>query len=95
MRPDSQVHHTSKTTSTGSRQCQPVTTSGTASNIARPEGAWPACHARLMSDLAAKASQLLRLHHTGSTLVLPTVWDAWSAAIVVQERCRHDIDSDA
>jgi 2-methylisocitrate lyase-like PEP mutase family enzyme len=48
-----------------------------------------------MSDLAAKASQLLRLHHTGSTLVLPTVWDAWSAAIVVQERCRHDIDSDA
>ncbi len=36
-----------------------------------------------MSDIAAKASQLLRLHHTGSTLVLPTVWDAWSARSVV------------
>lgn len=36
-----------------------------------------------MSDIAAKASQLLRLHHTGSTLVLPTVWDAWSARTVV------------
>lgn len=36
-----------------------------------------------MSDLAARASELLRLHHTGSTLVLPTVWDAWSARAVV------------
>lgn len=36
-----------------------------------------------MSDLAARASELLRLHHTGSTLVLPTVWDAWSARTVV------------
>jgi 2-methylisocitrate lyase-like PEP mutase family enzyme len=36
-----------------------------------------------MTDIAAKASQLLRLHHTGSTLVLPTVWDAWSARAVV------------
>ncbi|WBQ03470.1 isocitrate lyase/PEP mutase family protein [Kribbella sp. CA-293567] len=36
-----------------------------------------------MTDLAAKASELLRLHHTGSTLVLPTVWDAWSARAVV------------
>ncbi|HZJ04458.1 MAG TPA: isocitrate lyase/phosphoenolpyruvate mutase family protein [Nocardioidaceae bacterium] len=35
-----------------------------------------------MSDIAAKAGQLLRLHHTGSTLVLPTVWDAWSARTV-------------
>lgn len=36
-----------------------------------------------MSDLASKASELLRLHHTGSTLVLPTAWDAWSARAVV------------
>lgn len=36
-----------------------------------------------MSDLASRASELLRLHHTGSTLVLPTVWDAWSARAVV------------
>ncbi|GAB2569031.1 isocitrate lyase/PEP mutase family protein [Kribbella endophytica] len=35
-----------------------------------------------MTDLAAKASELLRLHHTGTTLVLPTVWDAWSARTV-------------
>lgn len=32
-----------------------------------------------MSDIQTKASELLRLHHTGETLVLPTVWDAWSA----------------
>jgi len=32
-----------------------------------------------MSDLQSKASELLRLHHTGAPLVLPTVWDAWSA----------------
>lgn len=36
-----------------------------------------------MTDVKAKASQLLALHHTGSTLVLPTVWDAWSARAVV------------
>jgi 2-methylisocitrate lyase-like PEP mutase family enzyme len=36
-----------------------------------------------MSDLATRASELLRLHHTGSTLVLPTAWDAWSARAVV------------
>lgn len=35
-----------------------------------------------MSDLQARASELLRLHHTGETLVLPTVWDAWSARTV-------------
>ncbi|WP_134768702.1 isocitrate lyase/phosphoenolpyruvate mutase family protein [Nocardioides sp. 1609] len=35
-----------------------------------------------MTDIAAKASELLRLHHTGSPLVLPTVWDAWSARTV-------------
>jgi 2-methylisocitrate lyase-like PEP mutase family enzyme len=37
-----------------------------------------------MTDLAAKASELLRLHHTGDTLVLPTVWDAWSARTVAE-----------
>jgi 2-methylisocitrate lyase-like PEP mutase family enzyme len=37
-----------------------------------------------MSDVAAKASELLRLHHTGQTLVLPTVWDAWSARTVLE-----------
>jgi 2-methylisocitrate lyase-like PEP mutase family enzyme len=36
-----------------------------------------------MTDLATRASELLRLHHTGTTLVLPTVWDAWSARTVV------------
>lgn len=36
-----------------------------------------------MDDLAAKAHELLGLHHTGTTLVLPTVWDAWSARTVV------------
>lgn len=36
------------------------------------------------SDLAAQARELLRLHHTGSTLVLPTVWDAWSARAVAE-----------
>jgi 2-methylisocitrate lyase-like PEP mutase family enzyme len=36
-----------------------------------------------MTDIAAKATELLRLHHTGETLVLPTVWDAWSAKTVV------------
>jgi 2-methylisocitrate lyase-like PEP mutase family enzyme len=39
---------------------------------------------RFMRDVAAKASQLLGLHHTGATLVLPTVWDAWSARAVVE-----------
>ncbi|MAS53546.1 MAG: phosphonomutase [Pimelobacter sp.] len=36
-----------------------------------------------MSDLSAGANELLRLHHTGDMLVLPTVWDAWSARAVV------------
>lgn len=36
-----------------------------------------------MSDLTSKASELLRLHHAGEMLVLPTVWDAWSAQAVV------------
>lgn len=33
-------------------------------------------------DTAARATTLLDLHHTGSTLVLPNVWDAWSARAV-------------
>lgn len=37
----------------------------------------------MSSDPAARAAELLRLHHTGTTLVLPTVWDAWSARAVV------------
>ena len=36
-----------------------------------------------MTDLAVRARQLLDLHHTGTTVVLPTVWDAWSARAVV------------
>ena len=36
-----------------------------------------------VTDIAAKASELLNMHHTGATLVLPTVWDAWSARAVV------------
>ncbi|KUG51917.1 phosphonomutase [Serinicoccus chungangensis] len=36
-----------------------------------------------MTDVARHASELLRLHHTGQTLVLPTVWDVWSARAVV------------
>jgi len=33
-------------------------------------------------DLIARARTLLDLHHTGTTLVLPNVWDAWSARAV-------------
>ena len=33
-------------------------------------------------DIATRATALLELHHTGSTLVLPNVWDAWSARVV-------------
>jgi 2-methylisocitrate lyase-like PEP mutase family enzyme len=36
-----------------------------------------------MADTASLARQLLDLHHRGTTLVLPTVWDAWSARAVV------------
>ena len=36
-----------------------------------------------MADLTTRAHQLLELHHSGTTLVLPTVWDAWSARAVV------------
>ncbi len=33
-------------------------------------------------DIATRATTLLDLHHTGTTLVLPNVWDAWSARAV-------------
>lgn len=33
-------------------------------------------------DTPTRATTLLELHHTGSTLVLPNVWDAWSARVV-------------
>ena len=33
-------------------------------------------------DTATLATRLLELHHTGTTLVLPNVWDAWSARTV-------------
>lgn len=33
-------------------------------------------------DTVTKATTLLDLHHTGRTLVLPNVWDAWSARAV-------------
>lgn len=36
-----------------------------------------------MTTLEARASQLNALHNSGTTLVLPTVWDAWSARAVV------------
>jgi 2-methylisocitrate lyase-like PEP mutase family enzyme len=36
-----------------------------------------------MTELAERATQLLDLHHRGTTVVLPTVWDAWSARAVV------------
>ena len=36
-----------------------------------------------MTDVATRAQQLLDLHHAGTTLVLPTVWDAWSARAIV------------
>ena len=35
-------------------------------------------------DVAARARTLLELHHTGRTLVLPNVWDAWSARAVAE-----------
>lgn len=35
------------------------------------------------SELAAAATALLALHKPGDPVVLPTVWDAWSAALAV------------
>lgn len=37
-----------------------------------------------MSDVTTQAGKLLRLHEAGGTLVLPTVWDAWSARATVE-----------
>jgi len=36
-----------------------------------------------MTTLEARASRLDALHNSGTTLVLPTVWDVWSARAVV------------
>lgn len=35
-------------------------------------------------DIAARATTLRDLHHTGTTRVLPNVWDAWSARAVAE-----------
>lgn len=37
----------------------------------------------MSSDLKQKAEQLLALHKPGDPVVLPTVWDAWSAKLAV------------
>ena len=34
-----------------------------------------------MTSLAQKATTLLELHKPGNPVVLPTVWDAWSATV--------------
>ena len=38
----------------------------------------------MSTDIATRARVLLDLHHTGRTLVLPNVWDAWSARTVAE-----------
>lgn len=38
----------------------------------------------MTSDLKQKAEQLLALHKPGEPVVLPTVWDAWSAKLAVE-----------
>ena len=35
------------------------------------------------AELGKRASALLALHKPGDPVVLPTVWDAWSAALAV------------
>src|ERR1700759_4282412 len=35
------------------------------------------------SGLADRATALLRLHQPGNPVILPTVWDAWSARLAV------------
>ena len=35
-------------------------------------------------DITTRATTLLELHHSGTTLVLPNVWDAWSARAVAE-----------
>ena len=37
-----------------------------------------------LMDLSTLARTLLDLHHTGTTLVLPNVWDAWSTRAVAE-----------
>ena len=36
-----------------------------------------------MTSLSQKATTLLELHKPGAPVVLPTVWDAWSANLAV------------
>ena len=42
----------------------------------------------MTSDLAARADLLLRLHVAGDPVVLPTVWDAWSAHVAAEQGFR-------
>ena len=37
-----------------------------------------------MTELADKAKTLLELHRPGDPVILPTVWDAWSAKLAVE-----------
>ena len=37
-----------------------------------------------MTKLSARAETLLALHHQPAPVVLPTVWDAWSARAAVE-----------
>jgi 2-methylisocitrate lyase-like PEP mutase family enzyme len=39
----------------------------------------------MTSDLAARAERLLSLHVAGDPVVLPTVWDAWSARVAAEQ----------
>jgi 2-methylisocitrate lyase-like PEP mutase family enzyme len=39
----------------------------------------------MTSDLAARAERLLSLHVAGDPVVLPTVWDAWSARVAADQ----------
>src|SRR5207248_5152280 len=41
------------------------------------------CKDGLMTALDQKATQFLALHKPGDPVVLPTVWDAWSANLAV------------
>ncbi|WP_431840588.1 isocitrate lyase/PEP mutase family protein [Gordonia hongkongensis] len=36
-----------------------------------------------MTELASKATTLLELHQPGNPVILPTVWDAWSANLAI------------
>ena len=37
-----------------------------------------------MTDVTARANRLAQLHESGRTLVLPTVWDTWSAGVAAE-----------